>query len=287
LEKGLELVWPDTKPRQRERFDDQVLRDGLIIRNNTQIRTLAFFPKELLRLPKHVESDSQYNAWKDNAREVRERLGRVVVIGDQIQYVNRISLTSDTPPIVAAPPTIAGVSPNSLVQGATAQRITISGSNFQGAQLSVSGTTGLRIDKVDVDPNGHFITAEISVDSNTPSGTYRINVSTPASLGTASVDFAVTSAATPTPTPTVTGFLRNGSSITSAKVGETIDIAGQNFTSATAVKFGTTAATLVAANVTATKITVAIPNGLAPSEVDVTVTTPAGTSVAKKFTISP
>lgn len=194
LEKGLEAVWPDQKPRQRERFDDQVLRDGLIIRNNTQIRTLAFFPKELLRLPKHVESDAQYNAWKDNAREVRERLGKIVIIGDQIQYINRVSLTANTPPVVAPPPTINAIEPNSLVVGGDAPLllpITIRGSNLQGATLSVSGTTKIKISEEQVDPNGHVITALLTVAEDTPPAVYQINVSTPSSMGAASVPFQI------------------------------------------------------------------------------------------------
>lgn len=110
VEKGLEALWTDPKPRQRDRFDDQVLRDSLIIHNNTQIRTLAFFPKELLRLPKDFENDSEYDRWKNNAREVRERLGKLIIIGDEISYRNRISITANPPtpvPIPSPTPTVA------------------------------------------------------------------------------------------------------------------------------------------------------------------------------------
>jgi hypothetical protein len=192
LEKGLELVWPDTRPRQRERFDDQVLRDGLIIRNNTQIRTLAFFPKELLRLPGNLESDAEYKAWRNNAREVRERLGEIVIIGDLIQYVNRISLTPNAPGPLAAPPTIIGIDIKSLRQNQKDVTITIQGANLQGAQLAVSGTTGINIVTRNVDPNGRFITAEVDVEETVPPGTYSIIVTTPASGGRDEHEFTIT-----------------------------------------------------------------------------------------------
>ena len=57
--------------------------------------------------------------------------------------------------------------------------------------------------------------------------------------------------------------------------GQSITITGTNFTGATAVKFGTTAATFTVVN--ATTITATIPAGSA-GMVDVTVTTPGGTS---------
>jgi hypothetical protein len=179
LEKGLELVWPDPRTRQRDRFDDQVLRDGLIIKNNTQIRTLAFFPKELLRLPSNVESDAEYNAWSNNAREVRERLGQIVIIGDLIQYVNRISLTPNPPGPVSPPPTINRPNPSRVKQGVRNLPITITGSNLAGAQLIAEGTTGVSFSNVTVDENGRVISATVTVEETVAPGTYGIVVSTP------------------------------------------------------------------------------------------------------------
>ena len=179
LEKGLELVWPDPRPRQRERFDDQVLRDGIIIKNNTQVRTLAFFPKELLRLPGNVESEAEYDAWRNNAREVRERLGELVIIGDLIQYVNRISLAPNPPGPVASPPTINRPNQPRAKQGEPGLQITVTGSNLAGAQLSAKGTTGISFSNISVDENGRVITATVKVEETVAPGTYRIMVTTP------------------------------------------------------------------------------------------------------------
>jgi hypothetical protein len=179
LEKGLELVWPDPRSRQRDRFDDQVLRDGLIIKNNAQVRTLAFFPKELLRLPSNVESDAEYNAWRNNAREARERLGEIVIIGDLIQYVNRISLTPNPPGPVNPPPTINRPNPPRVKQGMSLVPITITGSNLVGAKLSPKGTPGISFANPSVDENGRVITTAVTVEGTVPPGTYGIVVTTP------------------------------------------------------------------------------------------------------------
>ena len=80
--------------------------------------------------------------------------------------------------------------------------------------------------------------------------------------------------ATTAPAPTVTaispatGLLSGGTTVT---------ITGTGFTGATAVMFGSTAATSFAVN-SATSITATSPATITPGPVDVTVTTPAGTS---------
>lgn len=190
LEKGLELVWRDPKPMQRERFDDQVLRDGLLVRNNTQVRTLAFFPKQLLRLPKDFESDSEYAAWKSNAREIRERLGEIQIIGDMIQYVNRVSLTSNPPGPVSPPPTVTGVDGSRIKQGESAS-IRIEGSNLQGTALAPSNTNGIEFKNKVIDPNGHFVTVDVEVSESVFPQTYSILVSTPAASGRESFNLTV------------------------------------------------------------------------------------------------
>ncbi len=180
LEKGLELVWPDTRDRQRERFDDQVLRDGLIIRNNTQIRTLVFFPKDLLRLPGDVETEKEYQAWRNNAREVRERLGNLIIIGDVIQYANRVTLVANPPGPLAPPPTASAPSPQAVPQGGPKQRITLRGANLQGADVKPTGEPGIAVDDVNVDENGRVITADVTVAETVKPGTYTLEVTTPA-----------------------------------------------------------------------------------------------------------
>ncbi|MBV8904246.1 MAG: hypothetical protein JOZ22_11480, partial [Acidobacteriia bacterium] len=48
LEKGLEIIVPDTTVRQLARLDDMMLRDGTIIPNNQQIRTRIFIPQDVV-----------------------------------------------------------------------------------------------------------------------------------------------------------------------------------------------------------------------------------------------
>ncbi|HEU4594196.1 MAG TPA: hypothetical protein VFS10_03425 [Pyrinomonadaceae bacterium] len=178
LEKGLELVWPNPRDRQRERFDEQVLRDGLIIRNNTQIRTLVFFPKDLLRLPGDVETEREYQAWRNNAREVRERLGKLIIIGDVIQYANRITLVANPPGPVEPPPIASAPNPQTVPQGAKL-RVRLSGTNLKDAGIAAPGEPGITVNVVDIDENGRAILADVEVEETVRPGTYTLQVSTP------------------------------------------------------------------------------------------------------------
>lgn len=136
LEKGLELVWPDPRDAQRNRFDDQILRDGMILANNLTTRSMVFFPKTLLRPYLDVtavellcrergsgtdfteckrsiqrEFDATYSAWKNNPRAVMDRLGKLILVGDVIEATNRITVTSGpVPGPLAAQPTVFAAS---------------------------------------------------------------------------------------------------------------------------------------------------------------------------------
>ncbi len=208
VEKGIELVWKDPKPLQRLRFDDQVLRDGLLVRNNTQLRTLAFFPKQLLRLPRDFESDDEYKRWKSNAREIRERLGKLVLIGDQIDFVNRISVNANPPGPTGAPPTVTGVDQKTFKQATKQETIHIQGANLLGANLS-TGIAGIDVAVKDIDPNGRILTADISVSDTVLPGIYPIGVTTTSGQDHFEItiekgEIVIQPAAFLTPAPTVT-----------------------------------------------------------------------------------
>jgi hypothetical protein len=98
LEKGFEIVVPDETIPQLQRLDEQTLRDGMIILNNQQIRTRVFIPKGVLKLDKR---------WRDDPRAVMMSLGKLHIIGDLIEYKNRVSITTGaTSGEVVPPPTV-------------------------------------------------------------------------------------------------------------------------------------------------------------------------------------
>ena len=157
-------------------------------------------------------------------------------------------------------PTVTGISP---AQGAPTgnTQVIITGTNFTGATAVNFGST---------------TAASFTVNSDT-----QITATNPAGAGV--VDITVTTAGGTSPAsaadqfgyaPTVTAVSPAQGAVAG---GTQVTITGTGFTGATAVKFGTTAATTFAV-VSDTQITATSPAGT--SAVDVTVTTAGGTSAA-------
>jgi hypothetical protein len=109
LEKGIESAWPDTVPFQVNRLDDQTFRDDIstrtVIPNNIQTRIMTFVPKELLfpdgpdkLLKTHKAAENRLvggvNYYRRDPGQVMRLLGDIVIIGELIEHVNRIRVTS-------------------------------------------------------------------------------------------------------------------------------------------------------------------------------------------------
>ena len=169
-------------------------------------------------------------------------------------------------------PTVTGISPNTgPPSGSTS--VTITGTNFSGATAVRFGNTAAASFTVNS-------ATQITATSPAGIGTVDVTVTTPGGTSaTNSADqFTYTSA------PTVTGISPNTGPPSG---GTSVTITGTNFSGATAVKFGNTAAASFTVN-SATQITATSPAGI--GTVDVTVTTPGGTSAtnsADQFTYGP
>ena len=167
---------------------------------------------------------------------------------------------TDSATIKPPAPTVTGINPTAgPAAGGTS--VTITGTNLAGATAVKFGSTS---GTITADAAGS-ITATSPAAS---AGTVDVTVTTAG--GT-----SATSAAdryTYVPAPTVTGLNPTTGPATG---GTTVTISGTNLTGATAVRFGTTSATVTAD--AATSITATAPPG-ATGTVDVTVTTAGGTS---------
>jgi hypothetical protein len=159
-----------------------------------------------------------------------------------------------------AGPTVSGVSPAAgSLSGGTS--VTITGTGFAGATAVDFGSTPAT--NLTVISN-----TTITVDSPAGNGMVGVNVTTPGGTSTSPPEFTYVAA------PTVSGITPTGGPATG---GTMVTISGLGFTDATAVEFGTTPATTFTL-VSASAITAESPAGT--GTVDVTVTTPGGTSAA-------
>ena len=156
---------------------------------------------------------------------------------------------------------------------------------------SVAPATGPSSGGTKVTIVGSGLAAPVSVDFGGTPGTSvkanrkgtKVTVLSPAHVA-GPVDIVVTTAAGPTLVGTTDRFTYspptvNSLSVTSGPVagGTKVKITGSGLKGATSVRFGSVAATVVAINAKGTLVTVTAPPGVAGT-VDVTVTTPEGTS---------
>ena len=173
-------------------------------------------------------------------------------------------------------PTITGISPTS---GPTAggTTVTINGNNFTG----LTGASAVKFGSVNA--TSYIVNSATQITATAPAGsagTVDITVTTPGGTSATSTADQFTYMAA----PTITGITPNNGPVAGATV---VIITGTSFTGATAVKFGSNNATSYTFN-SDTQITATAPPGA--DTVDVTVTTPGGTSAtsaADQFTYMP
>jgi hypothetical protein len=167
------------------------------------------------------------------------------------------------------PPTVTGVEPNhGPAAGGTS--VTITGTSLTGASAVKFGSTNAASFKVNSDT---------SITAVSPAGTGTVDVTVTTPSGTS----PTSSADRFTYGPTVSKVEPNHGSPSG---GTTVTITGTGFTGATAVRFGASNAATFTVN-SPTSITAVSPKGMGTGTVDVTVTTPAGTSptsAADQFT---
>jgi hypothetical protein len=216
FEVGLGAVFPDLTAHQLTRLDDQTLRDGLVVPNNTQVVSLVWVPQKLLNLAKSAGSnDNEYlekmkwlpkgsgssaqtratgtdkqvpnpdRNWKDDPQYVKYKLGEMVLVGQQISYLNRVQVVSSgngNP--VAPPPTAYGINPSQVEQSSETE-LTIPGSYLDNANPILKDpatneqVSGVNFTKISTDQSGHTLKATIIVGDQVPPKDYTLVVSTP------------------------------------------------------------------------------------------------------------
>ena len=94
IQQGFEFVWPDLTIGQLANLEDQSLRDNSItrtvVKNNTQVRFVVFVPKDLI----NNEKLEDHRKWRDQPLEVMKKLGSMILVGDQVEHINRVRVVS-------------------------------------------------------------------------------------------------------------------------------------------------------------------------------------------------
>lgn len=207
LTTGFGLILPDTTVKQIVRLDDQMLRDGLIVKNNSQIRSLIFVPKQLLNLSKTSgandpdnlrKGDPSIKDWSIDPQYVNQKLNNLVLVGQTINYVNRVQVVARSEGGgVTPPPTITGVS-GQLLQGEKRQLV-FTGVNLKDAVIAFPEGIDIVPNSVKIDENGNSLRADIIVAETVIPDDYSLVISTPAGSSAKTINVEAQ-------TPAVTDF---------------------------------------------------------------------------------
>ena len=199
-----------------------------------------------------MQTITQLTMWR------RAALSTVVFTMVAMIAVSVSSCSEDDEPKI---PTITSVNPTSAEVGAT---VTISGTNLDEAtEVKFNGTAATIGTKT-----------ATSITTTVPAGATdgKVTVKTPAGEATSAADFTVV-----IPVPTIASFAP-----LSGEAGTEITITGTNLDKVTAVKFGTTAATITSQN--ATTLVTSVPEGAASGKITVTAAT-GDVASASDFTV--
>ncbi len=207
---------PDLTLQQLNRLDDQMLRDGLIVPNNTQVRSVVFISKEevLTYVSKAVPTTTP-GGIKDKTEcafptkggcklrasvdTISTALGKLVLIGDEISYQNRVRVEANPPEGVPAPSQLQlkykdNQAPEAPKQGEGPKEvaIVITGKHLEKAMLTVpEGSDKLHIKDFNLAKDNSEIDATITIDEGINPGRYPLTVKTPG--GSDTVNFEVAS----------------------------------------------------------------------------------------------
>lgn len=166
---------------------------------------------------------------------------------------------------IAWPSKLTLVSPNA---GLTGDRMSITGSGLAGSMVRVAGVAATVRSSSDTE-----VVVSVPAQPQPTYGAQRVEVTT-----ASGVTYPVVGAFTYDPAPSVSAV--NPTTIVRGSP-RVVAITGAGFASATAVRFGTTAATAFTVE-SDTSITATVPAGVAAGTVDVTVANPNGTSATSE-----
>ena len=148
-------IAPDLATRELNNLDDQTFRDGLLIPNNSQVRTMVFVERRLLdgagykyyasacsaiykSLPDGGDSaTANCLKKKDDPLAVKWALGRLVIVGEEIDFIQRVVVDS------SATGQAASLNPVITDGEATTSAVTLTfqGNAPTGATATISSST--------------------------------------------------------------------------------------------------------------------------------------------------
>ncbi len=183
---GLDRVFPDRTIRHLVSLDNQTLRDSVIVPNNISQRLLVFVSRELVMCPRpgvirrrEIDCKDGRQPWSQDfdPKQIMAKLGRMVVVGKKIEYLNRVRVVSTPEPVVSPPPVVQPTGEMKIAQGTTGKVFTLQGANLRGAAVASESGVPL-ISEVTPGPRGTVVSFKATTQYDARPGKYKLYVNT-------------------------------------------------------------------------------------------------------------
>jgi len=212
---AMSLVAPDLTVRELNNLDDQSLRDGKMLNNNTQNPPFDIFVDKREVRPELGRLDTYYNEkWKGtkdagqvetlaglnkcvrsrgNEKDcdpdyVKEAMGALVLSGHKIDYMERIVVDSSVTSQEVQAPSVLNATQLSVTADGNQQIIQITGANLSAVTDASSPDTGVAAGKPQSNSDGS-LSVPVTVDKAFNGGSFRLLLRS--SAGTATVTVQV------------------------------------------------------------------------------------------------
>ncbi len=195
-EKVFELVYPDKTVRQLIALDSRTFRDGMVLNSNEQKPILFFIHREIVMCavkdPNCAKSDAAPTrdpllanrlnfAREFNPAKVKLKLGALNLIGEKVQFANRLVVSSiDESKVGVTPPATVYTAKITadIAQGGSAN-IEVTGNNLNSISLSSTFGDAFKIDAPKLAADGSFATIKVNVPEDMRPGSYTVAVNSP------------------------------------------------------------------------------------------------------------
>ena len=204
LLEGFRLVWPDKTVRHLVALDTRIFRGSMIVKHNESKSIFTFISREMVECRRHCDTMQggrlKFAGKAFNPVQIMEELGQVVLVGHEIDYINRVRVVSREVPAAAAVPPVAFELPaaaRTITQDGIL-KLRLNGNGLANITPSVPDDSGLRATRSTNDPNGKF--SEVTVEALLDAAPGRVPMPISTAGGATIVNLFVTAG-----TPKVTG----------------------------------------------------------------------------------
>ena len=173
LVEGFRLIWPDKTVRHLVALDSRVFRGSTIIKNNESRSIFTFISREMVECKRNCAvmqgGRLPFGGKAFNPVQIMEELGQLVLVGHEIDFINRVRVVSrEAPSPTAVPPVVFELprAARTIIQNETL-KLNVTGNGLSNITPAAPDNSSLKVTRTINDVNGKFseVTVEAGLDA--------------------------------------------------------------------------------------------------------------------------